>query len=166
MNARHLQPVLAAGLLVLFSLPATAADAPADMAMVNPGAIKWGPAPAVLPKGAKVAVLMGDPGKAGPYVMRGMFPANYKVAPHTHTQAENITVLSGALYLGMGDKMDLKKGHAVQAGGFHHLPGKTPHYAYTKGPTVVQIHGEGPFDLNYLNPADNPDKSAKSAKTQ
>ena len=65
----------------------------------------------------------------------------------------------------MGDKMDMAKGHALQAGGFHHLPGKTPHYAFTKVPTVVQVHGEGPFDLVYLNPADNPDKSAdKSAK--
>jgi len=161
MNARDLCPALAAGAFVLVSLPAVAADAPADMAMVNPGAIKWGDPPPVLPKGAKIAVLKGDPSKPGPYVMRGMFPGNYKVAPHTHTLDENITVLSGALYLGFGDKMDLKKGHALQAGGYHYLPGKTPHYAYTKGPTIVQIHGEGPFDLNYLNPADNPDKTAK-----
>jgi hypothetical protein len=161
MNARHLRPVLAAGALVLLSLPVAGADAPADMAMVNPGAIKWGDPPPVLPKGAKVAVLKGDPSKPGPFVMRGMFPANYKIAPHTHTQAENITVLTGTLYLGFGDKADLKKGHALKAGGFHYLPGKTAHYAYTKGPVILQVHGEGPFDLVYLNPADNPDKTAK-----
>src|SRR5207249_67644 len=82
MNARDLCPALAAGAFVLVSLPAVAADAPADMAMVNPGAIKWGDPPPVLPKGAKIAVLKGDPSKPGPYVMRGMFPGNNKVAPH------------------------------------------------------------------------------------
>jgi hypothetical protein len=71
------------------------------------------------------------------------------------------TVLSGAPYLGMGVKLDMKKGQALKAGGFHFLPGKTQHYAYTKSPTVVQVHGEGPFDIDYVNPADNPDKSAK-----
>jgi hypothetical protein len=162
MKVRHLRPVLAVGVFALLSVSgAVAKDPPADMDMINPGAVKWGDPPPVLPKGAKIAVLKGDPSKPGPFVMRGMFPSNYKVAPHTHTQPENITVLSGALYLGFGDKMDTKTGHALQAGGFHYLPGKTPHYAYTKGPTVVQIHGEGPFDLVYLNPADNPDKTAK-----
>jgi hypothetical protein len=96
---------------------AGAADAPADMTMVDPGKIKWGDPPPMLPKGSKLAVLRGDPGKAGPFVIRAKLPANYKVAPHTHTQAENITVLSGALYLGFGDKMDIAKAHALQAGG-------------------------------------------------
>jgi quercetin dioxygenase-like cupin family protein len=162
MTVRHLRPALAATVLALISLStAGAADAPADMTMVDPGKIKWGDPPPMLPKGSKLAVLRGDPGKAGPFVIRAKLPANYKVAPHTHTQAENITVLSGALYLGFGDKMDIAKAHALQAGGFHYMPGKTPHYAITKAPTVIQVHGEGPFDLVYLNPADNPDKSAK-----
>ena len=138
--------------------PAVAAD---EMSMVNPGTIKWGDAPPSLPKGAKVAVLSGDPSKPGPFTIRIRTPANYKIAPHTHTQSENLTVLSGALYLGMGEKVDMAKAHALQAGGFHYLPGKTVHYAFSKVPTVVQVHGEGPLDLNYVNPKDNPDKSAK-----
>ena len=70
-------------------------------------------------------------------------------------------MISGALYLGMGEKMDRGQAKVLSAGGFHFLPVKTPHYAYTNAPTVVQVHGEGPFDINYLNPADNPDKTAK-----
>jgi quercetin dioxygenase-like cupin family protein len=132
----------------------------ADMTMVNPEAVQWGDAPPVLPKGAKLAVLFGDPGKAGPIVMRLKMPAGYKIAPHTHTKDEQLTIISGALYLGMGDKMD-GKAEALKAGGFHHLPGGTAHYAYTKSPTVVQVSGDGPFDIKYLKPEDNPDKSAK-----
>ena len=132
-----------------------------DMAMVNPGAVKWADAPPVLPKGAKVAVLHGDPGKSGAVTMRLSLPAGYKIAPHTHTQAEQLTVITGALYLGMGEKVDASKAHALRAGGFHYLPGKTPHFAYTKAATIVQVDGQGPFDLNYINPDDNPDKSAK-----
>ena len=147
-------------LAVLCALPLAGALAADDMTMTNPGDIKWGDAPPNMPKGAKVAVLYGDPGKAGPFTMRLKAPAGYKIAPHTHTQAENLTVISGALYLGMGEKMEMSKAHSLKAGAFHYLPGKTPHYAFTKSPTVVQVHGEGPFDLNYINPADNPDKSA------
>jgi hypothetical protein len=141
--------------------PARAADMAHDMAMVNAGAIKWQDAPPSLPKGAQIAVLYGDPGKAGPFTMRLRAPAGYKVPPHTHSQAENLTVISGAIYLGMGEKMNRGQAKALNAGGFHFLPGKTPHYAFTKVPTVVQVHGEGPFDINYLDPADNPEKTAK-----
>jgi quercetin dioxygenase-like cupin family protein len=163
MNAQYvLRPALVAAASVFLTLPAaSAADPAADMTMVDPGSIKWGDAPPSLPKGAKLAVLAGDPGKEGPFVMRLKTPANYRIAPHTHTQAENITVLSGTLVLGLSETMDKAKEHALSAGGFHALPGKTPHYAYTKVPTVIQVNGNGPVDIVYLNPADNPDKSAK-----
>ena len=149
--------------VVLLTTPmvAWAADAPADHVFVNTADLKWGPAPPVLPKGAKLAVLHGDPGKAGQYVMRLMAPANYKIAPHWHSQAENLTVISGTLDLGDGDKMEMTKAHALKAGGYHYLPGKAHHYAFTKSPTVVQISGEGPFDITYINPDDDPSKAAK-----
>jgi anti-sigma factor ChrR (cupin superfamily) len=145
-------------LSILVLAPAAMAADSATMTMVNPDKIQWGDAPPVLPKGAKIAVLYGDPGKPGPFTMRLKAPAGYKIAPHTHTQAENLTVISGTLMLGMGEKADGKDVHALRAGGFHYLPGKTAHYASTKGPTVIQVHGEGPFDLNYINPEDDPSK--------
>lgn len=141
--------------------PAVAADPATDMKMVDPASIKWSDAPPSLPKGAKVAVLHGDPGKSGPFTMRLMMPAGYRIAPHTHTQAESLTVISGAMYFGMGEKAEPSKAHALRAGGFHYVPGKSAHYVFTKVPTVVQGHGEGPFDINYINPVDNPQKTAK-----
>ncbi len=162
LNSTLMSAAAAAALISTLAVsPAGAADASNEMSMVNPGAIKWGDAPPSMPKGAKVAVLSGDPSKPGPFTLRIRTPAGYKIAPHTHTQSENLTVLSGTLYLGMGEKVEMAKAHALSAGGFHFLPGKTVHYAFSKVPTVVQVHGEGPLDLNYVDPKDNPDKSAK-----
>lgn len=123
--------------------------------------MKWGDAPPTLPKGAKVAVLVGDPGKAGPFVIRLKMPPGYKVPPHWHSKAENVTVISGALSLGMGDTLDMKAAQTLKMGGFHSIGAQIHHYAFSKSGAVVQIHGEGPFDITYINPADNPDPAAK-----
>lgn len=146
-------------LVFLASVLMAAAAFGEDGAILNPQDLQWGAAPPSLPKGSKLAVLYGDPAKEGPYAFRAKLPAGYVVPPHFHTRDENLTVLSGALYLGMGDTLDKKAAHALKAGGFHHLPGKVHHFAFTKTATVLQIHGEGPFDINYLNPAD--DRQAK-----
>ncbi len=132
-----------------------------DQVFVNSGDIKWGDAPPSLPKGARIAVLYGDPGKSGPFVIRLMAPAGYKIPPHWHTQAENLTVVSGTLYLERGDKAATSRSHALNAGGYHYLPGKAHHSAFTKARTIVQIHGDGPFDITYVNPKDDPQKVAQ-----
>ena len=98
-----------------------------------------------MPKGAKLAVLSGDPGKAGPFVIRLLAPTGYRIAPHWHTQDEQLTVISGRLYIGMGDKFNKRAAHALPRGGFHALPGKEHHYAFANGRTIVQINGNGPF---------------------
>jgi uncharacterized protein DUF4437 len=140
---------------------ASGAQSMDDQVFVNAGDIKWGAAPPVLPKGAKLAVLYGDPGKPGAYVLRLAAPANYRIPPHWHTQTENLTIVSGALYLGMGDKLVAKQAQALKAGGYHYLPAKMHHYAFTKAATVIQVSGEGPFDINYIDPKDNPAPAAK-----
>ena len=126
----------------------------------NTDEVKWGDAPPVFAKGAKMAVLSGDPGKAAPFVARLMLPANYKISPHWHSADEDLTIISGTFYLGEGDKLDQGAHvHALKAGGYHHLPAKAHHFAYSKGATVVQINGMGPFDITYINPADDPSKA-------
>ena len=151
---------LATSFLGLVLLP-PAASAASEMIVINPDDIKWGDAPPSMPKGAKIAVLYGDPSKAGPFVMRLKAPAGYKIPPHWHSQAEALTVVSGTFYFWMGDKMDAAAAHPLKAGGFHYLSPKEHHFAFSKAASVVQLNGEGPFDITYINPADDPQKAAK-----
>ncbi|MEJ1938484.1 cupin domain-containing protein, partial [Nostoc sp. NIES-2111] len=87
---------------------------------VPPGAIQWGPVPPVLPKGGQIAVLWGDPGKSGPLTVRLKLPAGYKIPPHLHPHTEPVTVLSGELWFGFGDRIDVKAAQKLGPGGFVH----------------------------------------------
>lgn len=126
--------------------------------MTTPSELKWGDPPPVFEKGASFAVVSGDPGKPGIYVVRLKMPAGYKIAPHWHPTDEHVTVISGQLALGMGDKIDEKSAKALPPGSYALLPAKMHHYAMAKSDAVVQVHGIGPFALTYVNPADDPTK--------
>jgi quercetin dioxygenase-like cupin family protein len=130
-----------------------------DMKMpLNSSELEWGPAPATLPKGAEITVLSGDPSKDGPFVLRLKMPSGYKVPPHHHPTDEYATVISGNFHIGMGDKVDEKKAIELRAGGYAEAPAKMNHYGWTSSPSVVQLHGQGPFGITYVNPADDPSK--------
>ena len=70
--------------------------------------------------------------------------------------SEYVTIVSGTFHIGMGDKLDEKKGMQLTAGGYAEAPPKMNHFAWASRPTVVQIHGQGPFAISYVNPADDP----------
>ena len=128
--------------------------------VLTPAAMKWGPAPPVLPTGAQIAVLDGDPGTAGPFTIRFKFPDGYKIAPHWHSMDENITVVQGTFRAGMGETSTPAGLHDFPVGSFLKMPAKAPHFATAKGEVIVQIHGVGPFDLTYVDPKDAPKPSA------
>ncbi|HZZ77805.1 MAG TPA: cupin domain-containing protein [Gemmataceae bacterium] len=132
---------------------------PDEHVVVKAGSIKWGPAPPSLPAGAKAAILVGDPTKSGtPYVLRVMLPDGYKIAPHWHPHDENATVLKGTLLIGTGEKFDASKMEELPAGSYMRMPKTMRHFAAAKGETILQLHGVGPFAINYVNPADDPRK--------
>ncbi|MEY2483926.1 MAG: hypothetical protein QOK24_2454 [Verrucomicrobiota bacterium] len=137
------------------------AAASSEHVMFAPGDLKWADGPPALPAGAKIAVLQGDPGKAGPFTVRLQFPAGFKVPPHTHPTAEHVTVISGTLGLGMGAKFDETAAHEMTAGGFAVMPAGMQHFAICKSECVVQIHAAGPFEVKYVNPADDPRTAKK-----
>ena len=120
----------------------------------GPAAVKWGPVPPSLPKGAMIAVLAGDPFKDGPYVLRLKMPANYRIPAHHHPTTENVTVVSGSFHAGMGDKLYADKGQVFEPGGFVSMPAGINHFAWATTETNVQVHGNGPFAIVYVNPAD------------
>jgi quercetin dioxygenase-like cupin family protein len=127
--------------------------------VMNAADIKWGDAPPVFSKGAQLAVLRGDPFKKGPYSIRFKMPDGYKIAPHWHTLPEELTVLSGNFALTMDDGT-----HELSAGAYHFLPGHQNHSVVTKGETILQINAMGPFDMHYLNDADDPSKTPAAQK--
>ena len=125
----------------------------------TPQQVQWGPAPPFVPPGAQLAVLEGDPtASSGDFTVRVKAPDGYVVPPHWHPKRENVTVVSGAMALGMGDKFDEKKMSMLPAGSFGYLDPDMHHYVKMKGETVVQIHGMSPLQFNYVNPKDDPSK--------
>jgi len=120
--------------------------------------IKWGPAPAIFPPGAEFAVLQGDPSKPDEFTVRLRFPNGYKIPPHTHPTIENVTVLKGTFLAGMGEKFVESDMKAFQRDAFASIPANHAHYAMARGQTIVQVNAIGPFQLTYVNPADDPTK--------
>lgn len=128
------------------------------VAVVPADTVKWGPAPPSLPPGAQAAVLLGHPSKEGPFVLRLKFPAGFVVPPHRHSKDELVTVISGRFAITNGEKLDRNALKALPQGSFVHIPAGTPHFAWAEAESVVQINGVGPFDVNYVDPKDDPRK--------
>lgn len=145
---------LALTLLVLGSL-GTAQES--SHLLVTPDNVMWGPGSSKLPPGARFARLAGDPSKPGePYIFRAKLPDGYSVAPHWHPRDENVTVLKGVFRVGFGRRIDSSKMRDLAAGSYALLLKEVPHYNIMKGETILQFHGIGPYDITYVNAADDP----------
>jgi mannose-6-phosphate isomerase-like protein (cupin superfamily) len=137
----------------------------ATQAVVTEGKdLKWGPGPAALPPGAQAVVLVGDPSKPGAFTMRAKVPANYRIAPHHHPADEHVTVISGTAKIGMGEQFDEAKMTTLGPGGYFAMPKGHRHYFSTTEETVIQLNGQGPWEIVYVNPADDPRKQKGAAK--
>ena len=136
--------------------PPRVAGRVAGMGLVVPGEIKWMEGPPSLRPGAKMSILEGDPSREGMFTMRLWFPDGFEVAPHWHSQVEHVTVISGTLNIGMGDRFDKASTRAMPAGSFGYWPVGMKHYGWVSGETVLQLHGKGPWTIRYVNPADDP----------
>jgi quercetin dioxygenase-like cupin family protein len=136
-------------MLVAGTFLAMATAAVAEGGALNANGLRWGEVPPVFPKGAQLAVVSGDP----------RMPPGHQIPAHHHPTAEYVTVLSGSFHIGMGDRLDQGSGQELRAGGFAEAPAGMNHYAWASSATVVQVHGQGPFALTYVNPADDPSKA-------
>ena len=115
----------------------------------------WGPTPPSLPPGAQASVLAGDPGKPGAFTLRLKMPAGYRVPRHWHPSDEAVTLIEGDLTLSMGEAGMAHDG-ALMPGDFVNLPAQMHHEASTKSGAVVQVQAIGPFEINYIDPKDDP----------
>ena len=153
-HAATLSLALTSSLFIPFAI---ASDKHPAHLMVLPGDLKWADVPS-LPPGAKAAVIEGPMNEAVPFTIRLKLPANYKVPAHWHPAIEHVTVISGTFHMGTGDKLDAAKTKPLPVGSVAIMQPKTHHFAWTKEETIVQVHGVGPWAVNYVNPADDPRK--------
>ena len=149
--------------LAIAAVPSTQALAQAAHAhtIVSPNDVKWSPGPPSIPPGAQAAVLYGDPGKEGLFVLRLKLPKGYRLAPHTHPKPEIVTVISGTFRFGMGETADQSKAQPLGAGSFFAMPPGMAHFAFTDEETVIQLNATGPWSLTYVNPNDDPRKKTQ-----
>src|SRR3989442_1172181 len=161
---RKLIAVGAVGLAVLSTIGVAQEKTTSSHLMLTAPELKWGDPPPVFRKEARMAVVSGDPGKAGPFVVRLKMPAGYKVAPHWHPTDEHVTVLSGTFSVGMGNKFEASGMKDLAAGGYGMLPAEMRHFASAKTASTIQVHGMGPFALTYVDPKDDPSKRELAKK--
>ena len=138
------------GMSRLFALALLASVATSAGAQKPAAKLTWGPVPPFLPAGATMAVVSGDPMKAGEYALQLKMPSGYTIPAHMHPTDEHLEVKSGAFKLGMGDAFDAKKLKTLKAGEKANAPAKMNHYARASGPTVVEVSGTGPFAITYV----------------
>ena len=126
--------------------------------VVTPAQLVWRP----LIPGTEMAVVSGDPGKAGLYVLRiRTQAADARVPPHWHPTDEHITVLTGAFLVAHGEQYDASKLTELTAGAHAAMPARMPHFALQRAGSVIEIYGEGPFVVNWVNPEDDPSRAGK-----
>jgi quercetin dioxygenase-like cupin family protein len=140
--------------LVLVSVVALLAGS-AVQSGAKPG-LNWGPAPPSLPKGAKFAVVSGDPAQPGPFVIRLRFPPGYAVPPHSHPAEEHVTVVDGVFSFGMGSVADRGRMKVIPQGRSIVAPADMAHYASTTQGATLQISSRGPLQVTYVNREDDP----------
>jgi len=126
---------------------------------LNPSDMQWMDTPPTLARGAQMAVLFGDPSKTGLFILRVKAGDGYRIANHWHPTDEHISVISGTFLVSAGDETDVSKEMSLSAGGFTTMPARMHHAAKFGGDTEIEVSGMGPFQINYVNPADDPSKS-------
>lgn len=126
-----------------------------DYRAITPGELKWADV-ASMPPGAMVAVIEGSMSEAAPFTVRLKVPANYRIPAHRHPAAEHVTVISGTLYVVVGGSLDPKNALSLPAGSMIILEPNTPHFAWTREETVLQLHGTGPWGITYLDATEDP----------
>ena len=129
--------------------------------IVHFGDLKWTP----IMKGCELAPVAGDSSAEGaPFVLRIRCADGVKIPPHWHPTDEHLTVLKGTFLVSTGESFDEAKLQTMNVGNFVTMPKEMRHFAMCKGETIVQVHGEGPFKVNWVNPSEVQPPDAPAAK--
>jgi quercetin dioxygenase-like cupin family protein len=123
--------------------------------IIGPAELEWSDIASMGP-GAQIAVLEGDMSKPEPFTVRLKLDAGYRLAPHTHPAYERVTVLKGTFHFAHGREFDRAATTAMPVGGFAVMPPGAAMFGYTEEETIIQLHGTGPWGIEYVDPEDDP----------
>ena len=140
-----------ASAIVVASVAVAQNGAP-EVVALTPDEMKWQSQGVLAAPGLEQANLVGDPAKPGPYTIRIRFPKGYRIPPHTHPDAREVTILSGIYSTGYGERFDPANLKVLPAGSFYTEPANMPHYIEIKQDVVLQVSGTGPSGRKYVNP--------------
>ncbi len=123
--------------------------------MLDPRELQWQDITSMAPP-AKIAVIEGDLGSEEPFTFRLRLPPDYRIEPHTHPEYERVTVISGELHFAHGEEFDRERTRPLGPGAIAIMAPGEPMFGYTERETIIQLHGRGPWGIEYVNPEDDP----------
>ena len=121
----------------------------------TPDDLSWGPV-ASMGEGAEIAIIEGDLSEEVPFTFRLRLEDGYQIKPHVHPAYERVTVLQGTLHFAHGETFDPDAAKTLPVGGFAIMAPGDPMFGYAEGETIIQLHGTGPWGIEYLDPDDDP----------
>lgn len=135
---------------VVLAGTAMAQTAAPSAVAVTPAEMKWQSQGGLATPGMEQLNLVGDPAKPGPYTLRLKFPKGFRIAPHTHPDSREVTIISGTYATGYGEKFDAEKLKVLPAGSFYTEPANVPHYIEIEEEVVLQVSGTGPSGRRFV----------------
>ena len=142
-------------ILVVASVWFLAARAAVAQSSAEPASLHWS-VPPVLPRGALMAIVGGDPTGPGKSTLQLSMPNGYRIPPHFHPSYEHVEVMEGTLLVGMGDRLDPRRTQALAAGDSATAPAGMHHFSIAKGRTVLSVTFMGPYTITYVRAEDAP----------
>jgi quercetin dioxygenase-like cupin family protein len=155
-NANYRPAIALLAIGVVLNAVAVAQTAAPGVVAVTPAEMKWASQGGLAAPGMEQLNLLGDPAKPGPYTLRLKFPKGFKIAPHTHPDSREVTILSGTFATGYGEKFDAANLKTLPAGSFYTEPANVPHYIAIEEDTILQVSGMGPSGRRFVNPPETP----------
>jgi mannose-6-phosphate isomerase-like protein (cupin superfamily) len=139
---------VAFALLLFIGLTTTVSADPSDHGTISPDKLVWGPTDPNQPSAPQIAVLYGDPAKAGPFGIRLKIPAGFEFPSHTHSQVEYVTIISGKAKVAWGIKADPMTGDDLGPGSFFWMKNGYHHSLKAIDDVVLELHSAtGPLDM-------------------
>lgn len=95
--------------------------------------------------------LVGDTRQPGPFKYQLKIPAGARVAAHQHSKDMNVKVLSGSMFIIIGEPLESSRAQRFAAGSGFVVPAYAWHDEWWDEETVLEAEGVGPVETVYKN---------------